>query len=84
MNAATCNKITQVAYDTYYKDNKYNVSVNLYKYYKFAYIIRDKNDKDIILCCGLIYYHYYMYLSVLKDFDDFDYGTITIEPMEVL
>ena len=52
MNAATCNKITQVAYDTYYKDNKYNVSVNLYKYYKFGYIIRDKNNKDIILCCG--------------------------------
>lgn len=67
MNAATCNKITQVTYDTYYKDNKYNVSVNLYKYYKFGYIIRDKNNKDIILCCGLIYYHYYMYLSVADE-----------------
>ena len=34
-------------------------NIMLYKYYKFGYIIRDKNDKDIILCCGLIYYHYY-------------------------
>lgn len=70
MNAATCNKITQIAYDIYYKDNKdnkYNVSVNLYKYYKFGYIIRDKNDKDIILCCGLIYYHYYIYLNALDE-----------------
>lgn len=41
MNAAICNKITQVAYDTYYK--------------------------DIILCCSLIYYHYYMYLSMLDE-----------------
>lgn len=54
MNAAICNKITQVAYDTYYKDNKYNVSVNLYKYYKYGYIIYDKTIR-ILFCVAVLY-----------------------------
>lgn len=57
--------------ELYHEIEKYIHHIEWYSdfdiYFKFGYIIRDKNDKDIILCCGLIYYHYYMYLSVLDE-----------------
>lgn len=67
MNAAICNKITQVAYDTYYKDNKYSDFV--------------KQNSNLKVCN--VHPEGSALVGHIKDFDDFDYGTITIEPVEV-